>query len=289
MKLNWKYFRSELRDYIGVFFGASLAALAMVWLLIPNKIAAGGVSGLAVVFYHLWNWPVAFSMLLMNVPLFLACLWFLGSRYGMKTLFGAGSISIMIEFWSRVVELPALTDDPVLAALYGGALAGLGMGLAFRYRGSTGGTDLAAQLLYRFSGLPVGNALMLFDSLVVVFAGFAFHSVELSLYAIIAIGVTGKAIDWVLEGWNHAKAAVIISNQASSIGERILADLQRGATSWQGQGLYSGENKQMILCVISRAEVIRLKELVHQLDPAAFIIIADIHEVLGEGFLQIES
>jgi uncharacterized membrane-anchored protein YitT (DUF2179 family) len=281
---NWKAIQKEIIDYIGILVGVTITALALVWLLIPNRIAAGGVSGLSIVFFYLWQWPVAWSMLMLNIPLFLACLWTFGPRFGAKTLFGAAFISIMIQFWDSVINLPPLTKDPLLAALYGGVISGVGMGIAFRFRGTTGGTDLAAQLLNRFSGIPVGQGLLLFDSGVIVLAGLVFHSAELALYAIITLFITSKTLDAVLEGFDYAKAAFIISEYSEEIGRHILSDLERGATGLFGRGLYSTQKKEVVLCVISRAEEFKLKELVYQIDPHAFVIITNVHEVLGEGF-----
>jgi uncharacterized membrane-anchored protein YitT (DUF2179 family) len=285
-QLTWQQVGRELWDYIGIIIGVGITALALVWLLIPNKIAAGGVSGLGIIVYHRWGIPVALSMLILNTPLFLFSVWVFGPRYGGKTLFGTVLISIMISFWDTVVRLPPLTRNPLLAALYGGVIAGVGMGICFRFRGTTGGTDLAAQLLNRFTGISIGHALFLFDGLVVVLAGLNFRSTELALYAIINIYVTSKFLDSVLEGLDYAKAAFIISDQAEVIGPEIMNELNRGATGLSGRGLYSAKLKEVILVVISRAEEMKLKELVHRIDPAAFVIITDVHEVLGEGFHQ---
>ena len=281
---NWVAIRKEAFDYFGILIGVTLTALSLVWLLIPNRIAAGGVSGMAIVFYYLWRWPVSWSMLMLNIPLFLACLWTFGPRFGAKTLFGSAFISIMVQFWDSVVNLTPLTKDPLLAALYGGVISGIGMGISFRFRGTTGGTDLAAQLLTRFAGIPVGQGLLFFDSGVIILAGLVFRSAELALYAIITLFITSKVLDAVLEGFDYAKAAFIISECSEEIGKHILSDLQRGATGLFGRGLYSTTKKEVVLCVISRAEEFKLKELVHRIDPHAFIIITDVHEVLGEGF-----
>ena len=285
-RIDWKFIRKEIRDYIGILIGVTITALALVWLQIPNKIAAGGVSGLAIIIYHLWRFPVAWTMLMLNLPLFLACLWIFGPRYGAKTLFGSLLISIMVEFWSSMIKLAPLTANPLLASLYGGLIVGLGVGIAFRYRGNTGGTDLAAQLLNHFTGISRGKALLLLDGTIIALAGIVFHSAELSLVAIISLYVTGKVLDAVLEGLDYAKAAFIISERTAEIGSLILTQLQRGATGLFGRGLYSNARKEVILCVISRAEEIKLKELVRGIDPKAFIIITDVREVLGEGFKE---
>jgi uncharacterized membrane-anchored protein YitT (DUF2179 family) len=286
LKPNWPAVRRELRDYLGILFGVTVTSLSLVWLLIPNKIAAGGVSGMAIILYYLWGWPVAWTMFMMNLPLFLACLWTFGPRFGAKTLFGSAFISITIEFWEKFVHLLPLTKDPLLASLYGGVVAGVGMGLAFRFRGTTGGTDLAAQLLNRFTGISIGQSLLIFDGSIILLAGLVFHSTELALYAVITLFVTGKVLDTVLEGFDYAKAAFIVSEYSEEIGRKILSELQRGATGLFGRGLYSTERKEVILCVISRAEEVKLKELVRQIDPKAFVIISDVHEVLGEGFKE---
>ncbi len=284
--LSWKEVKRETFDYLGVLVGVTITALSLVWLQIPNKIAAGGVSGLGVIAFHLWGWPVALTMISINIPLFLACLWSFGPRFGFKTLFGAALISIMIEFWDSLVNLTPLTKDPLLASLYGGVIAGVGMGIAFRFRGNTGGTDLAAQLFNRISGISVGHSLLIFDGTVIALAGIVFKSTEAALYAIITMFVTSKILDAVLEGLDYAKAAFIISERSTEIGETILKELQRGATGLIGRGLYSTSQKEVILCVISRAEEIRLKEIVRKIDPRAFVIITDVHEVLGEGFKE---
>lgn len=274
--------RRELIDYAGIFLGTNMAALALVWFLIPNRIAAGGVSGLAIISYHLWQWPVGLVIFFFNIPLFLACLRFFGPRYGAKSFFGALMLSVAVIYWERLVQ--PLTMDPLLASLYGGLLGGLGMGIAFRYRGSTGGTDLAARILAYLTPFSVGYGLMLIDGLVILLAGLAFRTPEIMLYAIIALAVTGKTIDLVMEGFNYSKGALIISDHAEIIAGRVLKELGRGVTGLSGRGLYSGRGKEILFCVVGRGETARLKELVRSEDPEAFVVITNVHEVLGEGF-----
>ncbi|NLW56351.1 MAG: YitT family protein [Firmicutes bacterium] len=281
---NKTTFRREIGDYLGVFLGVNLTALGLVWFLIPNKIAAGGVSGLATVLYYLWHWPVGLVMLLINIPLFLAGLFFYGTGFGLRTFFGAVFLSLTVEYWGKMAH--PLTLDPLLAALCGGVLSGLGVGLAFRFRGTTGGTDIAAKILSRFSNFTPGQALLIFDGIVIALAGLVFRSFELMLYALIAVVVSGKTIDGVVEGFNYAKGALIISGRSEKIAARIMAELGRGVTGLNGRGLYSGEAREVLLCIIGRMEEARLKRLVKEEDPRAFMIITDVHEVLGEGFKE---
>ena len=274
--------RRELMDYTGIFIGANLAALALVWFLIPNRIAAGGVSGLAIIFYHLWRWPVGLVIFFLNTPLFLAYLRLFGPRHWVKSFFGALLLPAAVAYWEGLAQ--PLTSDPLLASLYGGFLGGLGMGIAFRYRGNTGGTDLAARIFSHLAPVSTGNGLMLIDGLVILLAGLIFKTPEIMLYAIIALAVTGKTIDLVMEGFNYSKGALIISDHAEAIARRVLKELGRGVTGLSGRGLYSGRGKEVLFCVVGRGETTRLKELVRAEDPRAFVVIANVHEVLGEGF-----
>lgn len=279
-----EWFRGEVIDYCGIFIGINLTALALVWFLIPNKIAAGGVSGLATILYYLWGWPVSLVIFLLNTPLFLACMRIFGPGFGAKTFFGASFLALAVEYWGRVAA--PLTLDPLLASLSGGVLAGIGMGIAFRYRGTTGGTDLAARLINHFTAFSMGWGLMIVDGIVVALAGIVFKTPEAMLYALIALAVTSKTIDGVLEGFNYSKGAFIISDHAENIAKRIMGEMGRGVTGLTGQGLYSGKAKEVLLCIVGRAEIIKLKEIVKSEDPNAFVIITNVYEVLGEGFTR---
>lgn len=281
----WNRIKSALFDYFLILAGVSLTALGLVWLLIPNRIAAGGVSGIATVTYYLWGWPVGLVMFALNLPLFLACLRAFGPRFGVRTLFGAAFLSLMVELWQRIIPGP-LTTNMLLAAFYGGVITGAGMGLTFRAKGTTGGTDLAAQLFHRYAGIPVGQALLILDGLVITIAGVAFRSPEAALVAIITVFISSRAVDAVLLGIDYAKAAVIISDRAPEIGEALLNELERGVTGLDGRGLYSGRRREILLCVISRSEETKLKEIVHRIDGRAFVIMAGVNEVLGEGFKE---
>lgn len=279
-----KEFKKELFDYLGIFVGANLTALALIWFLIPNKIAAGGVSGLATIVYYLWGWPVGLVMLIVNIPLLLACLRIFGPKFGIKTFLGTILLSLAVEYWGGIVH--PLTLDPLLASLYGGVLTGIGMGLTFKCHGTTGGTDLAAQLLNHFTQLTIGQGLFLFDGIVIGLAGIIFRSAELMLYALIAVAASGKIIDGVIEGFSYSKGAFIISDHSEKIAQRILEEMNRGVTGLTGRGIYSGKSREVLLCIIGRTEETRLKQLVREEDPRAFVIISNVHEVLGEGFKE---
>lgn len=271
-----------LYEIAGVTLGVLLTALGLDSFLIPSKIAAGGVSGIATVLHYLLHVPVGITMLILNVPLFLMGVYRLGLRFGFRSLYGTISLSVFIDGLDPF--LPVVTRDPLLASLFGGVLVGLGLGLVFRYRGTTGGTDLAAAVLRTYTGANVGQLLFLVDAVVVLAAGISFGSWELALYALITIFITAWLIDLVQEGISYAKAFFIISNEPEKMAKAVLGEIDRGATVLRGQGAYSGADKDVLLVVVNRSEVTRLKDLVYQVDSRAFVILADVHEVLGEGF-----
>lgn len=273
-----------IREYLGVLLGTAITAFGLSWFLIPNRIAAGGVSGLATVAYHLFDFPVGITMLALNIPLFIASIFLLGPLFGFKTLFGAVSLSLLVDLfdkWSNVI-----TTDPLLTVIYGGVVTGIGLGIAFRSGGSTGGTDMAAQLVARFFPISVGQALLLVDGLVIALAAFVFGP-ELALYALIAVFLTTKAIDLVQEGQNYAKAAFIISNVPQAIGEQIVTNLGRGATILLGRGVFTGIDREVLYVIVSRTEITRLRQIIQEIDPEAFLVISDVREVLGEGFKRL--
>lgn len=273
-----------LSEFLGVTLGVVLTALGLDLFLVPNKIAAGGVSGLATVIHHLLGAPVGMTMLALNVPLFAMGIYRLGLKFGFRSLYGTISLSLVVD--ALAPYLPVPTHDPLLASIFGGVLTGLGLGLVFRYRGTTGGTDLAAAILRTYTGANVGQLLFLVDGLVVLFAGFTFKSWELAMYALITIFVTAWLIDLVQEGISYTKAFFIISQRADEIAGVVLRELNRGATALKGRGMYTGRERDVLLVVVNRSEVTRLKDLIYRVDRKAFVILADVHEVLGEGFKQ---
>ncbi|NLV91836.1 MAG: YitT family protein [Firmicutes bacterium] len=278
--------REILIQYLGILFGVFLTALALDWFLIPNKIAAGGVSGLATVIYHVFHLPVGVTMLAINIPLFLLAWRVLGRTFGLRSLVGTVALSVFVDLLEGYLH--PLTGDPLLAAIYGGALAGLGMGLTIRYGGSTGGTDLAAMVAHRLLHTSVGMSLLVIDGLVILLAGLVFNA-ELALYALLSILITTKAIDLIQEGQVFGKAAYIISSHPEEIANAVLSELDRGVTGLKGVGKYTGKPREVLFVIVSRHEIQRLKEIVRRYDPQAFIVITDAHEVLGEGFLGLAT
>ncbi|MGQ9532316.1 MAG: YitT family protein [Desulfotomaculales bacterium] len=272
-------------DYVGLNAGVVVCALGLDLFLVPNKLVAGGVSGIATILHHLVGVPVGATMLALNVPLFIMGIYRLGFGFGFRTLYGTVALSLAVDGMGPFLPVP--TREPLLACLYGGVLVGIGLGLVFRAKGTTGGTDLAAAILRTYVGIiNIGQILFLVDGAVVLATGVAFRSPELAMYSLITIFVSAVVIDAVQQGLGYAKAFFIISEQAGTIGEAVLKELERGATALAGRGLYTGREREVLLVVVNRAEVTRLKEIVYRTDPRAFIVVADVREVLGEGFKQ---
>ena len=276
--------RRIIFGYGGVLAGGIIPAVGASLFLTPAKLAAGGVSGLATVVYHLTRFPVGVTMLVLNAILFAIAWRVLGSVFGAKTLFGTVMLSLFVDLFSQFAV--PITGDLLLTSIYGGVISGIGLGIAFRSGGSTGGTDLAAKLIARFFPTTVGQALLYVDGLVIVLEGLAF-GMEAALYALIAVFISTKVIDVVVEGQSYAKAVWIISNHAEEVGQAIMERLERGVTSLSGKGYYTKEDKEVLLVIVSRVEIAEVKEIVREFDERAFVIIGDIHEVLGEGFRRL--
>jgi len=263
-----------------------ILAVGMNMFMIPNMLAPGGVSGLAVVLYHLFRLPVGATIILLNIPLFIAGYLVLGPRVVIQSLLGTFLFSIAIEVTAPY--LPAATDDLLLASVYGGLVMGVGVGLVFRYRGSTGGTGLLSLILAKAKGISPGQAMLWGDLVVLAAAVFVFGS-EAAMYAALALFVSVKVIDGILEGLGLAKSVIIITKNGEAINEKLLYELGRGVTWLEGHGGYTGESREVLLCVITRQQIATLKAIIHKIDPDAFVIIGNATEVHGEGFQRMQQ
>lgn len=267
-------------NILQLLLGSFMVAISFNMFLVPNGIASGGVSGISILVQELTGFMPALTQWAINIPLFLAGLLLLGRKFGVKTLLGTVVLPLFVLL---TAQIPAPTDNPILAAIYGGIGVGLGLGLVFRGGGSTGGMDLAAQLLHRFTGLPYSLAIVCFDGLVIIAAGVVF-SPEVSLYALIGLFVTSKTIDFVQNGLQLSKVAFIISERTEEVAEAILHDLDRGLTRLDGHGGYTSAGRTVLMVVVGQNEVPKLKQLVRSIDSGAFVIISNTAEVLGQGF-----
>jgi len=267
-------------EYAMLLLGAFLIAATFNLFLEPNAIASGGTSGISVLARALFGVTPAVTQWALNIPLFGLGVWLLGRRFGVKTAVGTAVMPLFVLLTSGWAPL---TDNPLLAAIFGGLGIGAGLGIVFRGRGSTGGLDVAAQILAKYTGLSLGLSVATLDGLVILSAGFVF-SAEQALYALIALFVTTKTIDVVQLGFATSKVAYIISEDEERIAHAVLHDLDRGLTRLTAHGGFTGQARTVLMVVVSQTEVSRLKAVVQAADPGAFVILTGATEVLGEGF-----
>ena len=286
------------KDYLWIITGSIITAGAINIFLVPYKIAPGGVTGIATVIYYLTRerFSVGITMLLLNIPLFILGIRFIGGKFILRTLFSTIFLSVAVDvsepmttyfadFYLTKAESVSASPDLLLYSIFGGFFMGLGLGFVFRSGATTGGTDLAARIMHHFiPHMTMGQLLLFIDSSVILFAAIAFNSFLLALYAILSLYISIKVIDAILEGVNFAKAVYIISDKPEEIAQKIITDLDRGVTSLKGTGMYTGKDKSVLYCVLQRGQLPQLKELVVKIDPDAFVILTDVREVLGEGF-----
>ncbi len=273
----------RFRDYGFVALGVLLQALAMDLFLVPNLLSAGGITGLAQIVNFYTGWPIGVMIILANIPLFVLGWRYLGGhRFAVRTIITVVGYSALMDLLAPYLP-KQLTTDPVLIALYGGLLNGVGMGLVFRGQGTSGGTDIIARLLGKWRGIPLSQSYLITDALIVFGAGLAFSWTK-ALYAIVVLYISGVAAEIASEGFDVTRVATIVTTRPQAVGGKIMNELVRGVTMWTGTGMYSGEARTILFCAVSRGEVHQLKSIIHEADPAAFVVIGQAHEALGEGF-----
>jgi len=278
-----------IRDYALIVLGSVLLAISMHLFFIPHQLVAGGLSGTAQLINNFTGWPIGTVSFILNIPLFVLGWFYLGGhRFLARTVFSSFVFAVVLDglqlLWPDVV----ITDDLALNALYGGVTAGVAVGLIFRARATSGGTDILARILERKFGTPLSQAYLYTDGVVVFLAGLAFGW-ERALYAVIALYVGGVLVEVTLNGSNVMRVATIITTEPQAVADRILADMERGVTEWSGRGMYTGTERHILLCAVSRADTVMLKSIIHEADPHAFVIIGQAKEVFGEGFRSLKE
>lgn len=276
-----------LKEYVVITIGIILVAIAVEYFFAPNNIAAGGVTGIAIVINHYISFlSTGVLVFIMNIILFIVAFIFLGSNFGGKTIYASFGLSIIMAVIEKFMHPVAITNDLIIATLFGTMTSAVGMALVFNANGSTGGTDIIAKLLNKFIHTDIGKSLLAVDFLVTL-AGGATFGVNVGFYALLSVIINGIAIDEFIEGFRTCKAITIVSEKHDGIASFIMDELGRGCTYVKGVGVYSKKEIYIVYTVLGRTEFIKLKNYMKQLDPKAFITVSDVHEVLGEGFTQI--
>ncbi|WP_312640586.1 YitT family protein [Hydrogenoanaerobacterium sp.] len=281
-------FKVWLTDIIFDIVGASLYAVGVHMFTAPNHIAPGGVTGIATIVNYLWGIPIGTVSLLINIPLLFLSFQLLGKSMTVKTLKSVLVMSLVLDVMG--IFLPPYTKNPLLAALFGGVGIGAGLALIFMRGATTGGTDIVARLLQRkFPYLPIGRAMLMVDCVVLITSSFVYQQLESALYGLITIFTCSRVLDSLLYGVDVGKMVLVISEKSEEISKVIIHDLDRGATLLAGKGAYSGNDKYVVLSAVRKNQFHKLKNMVYDVDPRAFIIVAEAGEIMGEGFKPIQS
>ncbi|WP_219836558.1 YitT family protein [Paenibacillus sp. R14(2021)] len=279
-----------LRTLPLVALGTAIYAFGLHYFLIPNQLMEGGVTGIAILLNYALGWPLSISTLVLNIPLFFVGWRVLGRSHTGYTVFGTVSLSVFLALMEKLIHLGWIvpfrtSNDYILAVLYAGVTLGAGLGIVFRFGGTTGGVDILARIAAKLKGWSMGQVILSLD-IIIIGVSLLYIPKEKVLYTLVAVFIASKLIDFIQEGAYSAKAFSIITEFGEEVGQVITQDLERGVTLFPAKGAYSGKPKQVVYCVVARHEIRRMKTIVRSVDPLAFIIISDVHDVLGEGFKQ---
>ncbi|WP_018133268.1 YitT family protein [Effusibacillus pohliae] len=272
----------ELKNWISILAGSAILSFGINNFIIQNQLAEGGFFGISLLLLYAFHLKFGYSFLLLNVPLFYIGYRMFGRRFLVKTFAGVALVSL----FSLVIPeniTPPLPNDKLLAALYGGVVNGIGLGLIFRSGATTGGSDIIARIVNYKWGYSIGRTLFAIDILVISIIA-VLQGMMIAMYSLVALFIAAKVIDVVIEGVATSKSAMIISDRTHEIAKAIHDQLERGTTLLKGRGGYTGQDKEVLYCVVSREEIIKVQQIVHDIDPQAFVIVTDVHDVLGEGF-----
>ena len=276
--------------YSLILVGAFVMAAGFVFFITPYRIVPGGVYGISIVLHHMFGTPVGLVALCFDVPLTLLGIKILGPRFGVKTIAGfiltAGFVDLLTLWWG---ELPLVENDALLSSIFGGVFIGFGLGLIFKAKATSGGSDIVAMIIGKYTKLPLGQLMIAVDSSIVLVGLAVFGDWKIPLYSLIVIFITGKVVDVVLQGISYDKTLFIISNKPQELRDKIIHDLNRGGTFIQGKGMYSGDERTIVYTVVNRREMAMLQDFIHRIDPSAFMTVINANEILGNGFKSLKD
>ncbi len=271
-----------MKIYGAITFGALLAALGLNLFLAPLEIVSGGASGVAVLVHSLTGFPMGTLILLINIPLFVIGAWILGGGFGIRSLYGTAIFSILIDI---TAFLPSVTENLLMAAIFGGALFGFGFGIIFLSGATSGGTDILAALLNRLvPTVDVGKWIFVIDTVIISVGAYFFSDSERVLSGILSLFIASFLVDYLISGANVAKVVYIVSEKGEEIAQKILTDLNRGVTGIYTRGMYVKKDRFMLMCVVKRMELVKLRRIVTEMDEKAFFVMSQARQVSGEGF-----
>ena len=273
-----------LFEILEILLGAFISAISIAIFLLPNELSSGGFSGIATIIYYIFKIPIGITIFILNIPLFLFARFKLGKIFIMKSIIGTVSLSFFIEMLN---DFNFVTNDKLLASIYGGVLAGIGTALILRAHSSTGGSDILGLIIREFNPkYETGKLITIIDFVIVTLNVIFLKKIEIGLYSAITIYLMGKMIDIFFEGIYFTKLLFIVSNKSEEISKQIGLDVKRGATGIYGKGMYTNKNKLVLMCAVSRNDIAKVKTIIKDIDPQAFLIVTNSTEVLGIGFKE---
>ncbi|WP_339214066.1 YitT family protein [Solibacillus sp. FSL W8-0372] len=275
--------KDSIKEYLFVILGAAVIAFGFNVFLFPNQVASGGVSGISTILHGMFGWNAGIVQYAFNIPLFIAGVLVLGKKFGIKSFIGTIALPFFVIL---TAGWDAWTLNPLLGSIFGGIVVGLGIGLVFKGNASTGGTDLLAQIITKFTGLTLGTSVLFIDGVIAVSAAIVFD-LEKGLFALIGLYVTTKTIDIVQLGFSQSKMVYIITRKETEVRDAIYKEVNRGITRLPAYGGYTGEERPVLMVVVYQTEFTKLKQVLKAIDPEAFVIVSDAYEVLGEGFKKV--
>ncbi|MGM9928169.1 MAG: YitT family protein [Bacillus sp. (in: firmicutes)] len=279
----------KFKNIFFIILGTAIFGFGLVHFNMQNNLAEGGFTGITLILYQLWNINPSYSNLALNLPLFLIGWRFLGKQSFLYTIIGTVGLSVWLWIFERYSFNIPLENDLMLVSLFAGGFIGAGLGIVFRYGGTTGGVDIIARLVQKYVGWNMGKTMFLFDACVILLSLATYLSYREALYTLIAVFIAARLIDFMQEGAYTARGAMIISDKNAEIAEIIMQEMERGVTVLRGYGSYSKQDRDVLYCVVGRNEIGRLKQAITSVDPHAFVSVTTVHDVLGEGFTHDEN
>lgn len=282
-------FGLKLKNIFFILLGSAIFSFGIVHFNMQNNLGEGGFTGITLLLYFIWEWDPAITNILLNIPLFFIGWKFLGRNTFLYTIIGTSAVSVFLSIFQAYQFQIGLQNDMTLVALFAGVFIGVGLGIIFRFGGTTGGVDIIARLVNKYAGWSMGRTMFLFDFVVIATSVFAILDLVEGMYTLVAVYVGARVIDFIQEGAYSAKGTTIISSQSEEIAGKILKEMDRGVTVLDGRGSFSGEKRDVLYCVVARNEIVRLKGIINSIDPHAFVAVSTVHDVLGEGFTLDEN
>jgi uncharacterized membrane-anchored protein YitT (DUF2179 family) len=274
----------KFKNIFFIILGAAIFSFGLVHFNIQNELAEGGFTGITLILLFAFKWDPAIMNLILNIPMFIIGWKLLGKRVFIYTLIGTVAVSVFLKVFMIYQIDIHLKDDMFLVALFAGVFIGIGLGIIFRYGGTTGGVDIIARLAHKYIGWSMGKTMFLFDALVILVSWAVYLDHRSMMYTLVALFVGARVIDFVQEGAYAARGAFIISESQDEIATKITEEMDRGVTVFRGYGHFTKSDREILYCVVGRNEIIRLKNIITSVDPHAFVSLTDVHDVMGEGF-----